>query len=86
MRTRLIRLLKWLLAKLDPPVSGGWVMIPVPADDLLDRARVLTQAQESYAGRSGEAKRHQVYAQLWKEFPERSKRQMARTIEAALPF
>lgn len=48
-------------------------------------ARLLCDEQERYwPERSGEAKRHQVYAALMKRFPGESKRVIARAIEAAL--
>ena len=81
MRQRLAKLVRWVLTKLEP----GGLLLAVPADALLARARVLAEAQEAYADRSGEAKRHQVLAQLVKEFPDRPVRQIALAIEAGLP-
>ena len=58
---------------------------PGPDQDLLSRARVLTQAADaSFPSGYGEAKRHQVYSRLMKEFPEHSKRALSRAIEGAL--
>ena len=58
---------------------------PLSDPTVLSRARELTQEWESKLGAGfGEAKRHQVYARLIKEFPEKSKRQLSAIIEAAL--
>jgi len=57
----------------------------VVVDPILARARVLTAEQdERWGDRDGEAKRHQVYSRLIKEFPDRQKRELARAIEDAL--
>ena len=71
MRTKLIQILRWLLVKLEAQ----------PA--LEQRARELTQAAERLVA-SGEFKRHQVYAQLLKEFPEEPKRRVGLVIEQVL--
>jgi hypothetical protein len=55
-----------------------------PADELLQAASELTSKAESLPA-SGEYKRHQVFAQLIDRFPNRSKRELARAIEASLP-
>lgn len=55
----------------------------VTDDDLLDSARLLT-AEWDKRDASGEYKRHQVLSALIDAFPNRSKRDMARAIEAAL--
>lgn len=63
---------------------------PAPLQALLDglqlRARALTAAQEPlFTGPGfGEAKRHNVYAQLQKDFPRLSRRVISRAIEDAL--
>lgn len=70
---------------------GGWhtPTCPLPhlpplSYDLLKRAGTLITEQEQFADRSGEAKRHQVYARLLKEYPNRSKGDLAFAIEAVL--
>lgn len=82
-RLLLIQGLRWLLARLEPargPLTKLGVLDPV-----LARAVALTREQESrWPERSGEAKRHQVYALLLKEFPDTSKRSVSRAIEDAL--
>lgn len=59
-----------------------------PAPDrgpLVTRARVLCDLEDAIRGPGfGEAKRHQVYARLLKDFPEVPKRAIARAIEDAL--
>jgi hypothetical protein len=70
----------------DPPVMrppGPFVILTVPRDALLRRAVALTREFATWDA-SGEAKRHQVYAQLQKEFPTRPHREIALAIEAAL--
>jgi hypothetical protein len=54
-----------------------------PAQTLIDRAGILCQSQER-ADATSEYKRHQVYAQLIKEFPTTPKRQIGLAIELAL--
>lgn len=73
----------WLIhQRLPPPI------IPMPprthSAPLVLRAVELVTAQDDVEGRSGEAKRHQVYAALQKEFPNVSKRAISRAIETAL--
>lgn len=81
------RLASWLRALADwldsSPVAE--ILLAVPVDELYERAVALTHAQESIEGRSGESKRHQVLAQLMKEFPASPMRGIALAIEAALP-
>lgn len=60
-----------------------WLEGPYP-EKILALARCLVQSQAAFPDRSGEAKRHQVYAALIKAFPETEKRQLSRIIEAAL--
>ena len=74
---QLERLLRWL----DPPP----VVVAPPGDPLLERARVLVvDAEQRHGVGKGEAKRHQVMAQLIKDFPATSHRMISRAIEAAL--
>lgn len=82
----IVRVLRAWLRTLEPePAPVDAVALMVPIDALLANARVLVQAQETrYPSRSGEAKRHQVYAELVKLFPDRTKRAIAVAIEAAL--
>lgn len=59
-------------------------VIPIrKSSALLNRAVVLTSQQDSIDA-SGEYKRHAVYAQLQKEFPNETKRDISKAIEAAL--
>jgi hypothetical protein len=74
MRAWLIRLLKAVLAWLEPPVDDT---------PLLARVKVLVVAAEKLAA-SGEYKRHAVYARLLKEFPDSRKRDLALAIERVL--
>jgi hypothetical protein len=73
MKRKLVALLKWLLQVLEPPES----------DELRDRAIVLVRQFESVP-QSGEFKRHQVYAQLLKEFPSVAKHKVSLAIEQAI--
>ena len=57
---------------------------PIPADALGARAWELVREQDTVPDRSGESKRHQVYARLIKEFPDVPKRVLARAIEDAV--
>ena len=68
---------------------ANWLVPPIPEpppveDPALWRVRELVSAQESAGGPSGEYKRHQVYARLLKEFPERRKRDLAYLIELVI--
>ena len=75
-----IALLIWVLAsrtQAKPRALSGHT------STLLKRAVMLTQDVE-HIHLSGEAKRHQVYARLIKEFPDVARRQLSRTIEEAL--
>lgn len=66
---------------LDPPV----VVVPPDQGPLLARAGELVGVAERIFGAGfGEAKRHQVYARLTKDFPDISRRVISRAIEAAL--
>jgi hypothetical protein len=51
---------------------------------LLDRALALTKEADAQADVTGEWKRHQVYASLIDEFPDRRRRDLAYAIELAL--
>lgn len=69
--------------------SGRTAPLPVASPDPqvvdLFRARVQTLTAEVDGwDASGEAKRHRVYAQLIKEFPGKSKREIAFVIEDVL--
>lgn len=77
MRLTLIRWLKALTAWLEGPPGES-------TDVIVEYARTLVRHQVVYRDRSGEAKRHQVYAYLIKAFPEESKRRLSRAIEDAL--
>lgn len=61
------------------------VILTVPKDALYQRAVTLTaEAEARHSPAHGEVKRHQVFAQLEKEFPAALGRAIARAIEAAL--
>jgi len=64
-----------------PPVAP--VALVVDRGPLFDRARVLIAAVEPIH-LSGEARRHQVYARLIKEFPAERRRDLAFLIEQVL--
>lgn len=72
-----MRLVGWLRRCAD------WLEGRAPSDVIV-RARVLVREQYGVAGRSGEAKRHQVYAALIKHFPAHDHRQLSRAVEDAL--
>ena len=55
-----------------------------PSQALVDRARVLCLAQNYKLDISGEYKRHQVYAQLIKEYPHEDRKKISLAIELAL--
>lgn len=77
------RIIGWLRAFASWWEGYEHVTVYVPKDALYDRAKVLCLEQEP-AETAGEAKRHQVYARLLKEFPTRNKRAVALAIEAGL--
>lgn len=59
--------------------------LPPIEDGLVCEARALCALQDrDWPDRSGEAKRHQVYAALLKLFPSRTKREISKAIEDAL--
>ena len=72
MKTLLTRLGLWI-ARL-----GYW-----PSEAVVARAKVLC-AQWEQPGLSGEYKRHQVYAQLIKEYPGMDRKKIALAIELAV--
>lgn len=75
LRVLLVRGLRWVLQRIEP----------VRLDPIVWRALALVNEQDArWPERSGEAKRHQVYALLLKEFPDTSKRSVSRAIEDAL--
>ena len=60
-----------------------WPMLP---DGLLDRATVLAADVDTrYPTGYGEAKRHDVYARLVKEFPRASRRSIGLAVELSIP-
>lgn len=59
LRRWIVILCRLVLARLDPPPA---------LDDVTARATALIAEQEAIPDRSGEAKRHQVYARLLKTF------------------
>ena len=76
MKQWLIRCLKRMLAYLEPPP---------PCSLYAASARPLLLAAEATFGPGfGEAKRHYVYARLIDQYPQVSKRLLARAIEDAL--
>ena len=52
--------------------------------EILPAARIVTQKWGKKEGLSGEAKRHQAYARLIKEFPEAKHQDIAFAIELAV--
>lgn len=58
-------------------------VVPIASSALQQRASALTKEQETVDA-SGEYKRHIVYAQLIKEFPAETKRNIAKAIESVL--
>lgn len=81
------QIVAWLRALADWLDSStvAEILLSIPVDELYARAVELTRAQEAIDGRSGEAKRHQVLAQLRKDHPDATTRAIALAIEAALP-
>lgn len=82
MRALRTQLAVWLHA------LATWIA-PAPVavfrDPIVELARRLCALQEAnWPERSGESKRHQVYAQLLKDFPSASRRDISRAIEDAL--
>lgn len=76
------KLAQWL-----DPVADVVVPVKTPIVDstLVEAARFLILDWESRLGAGfGEAKRHQVYASLIKQFPEQSKRSISLIIERIL--
>lgn len=87
-----LSLKQWVSAVIE--IVGCWLLEladkiytpPEPFDLVLLRAVTLVRHQDSLRPQSGlgESKRHQVYAQLIKDFPHVSKRQISRSIEDAI--
>ncbi len=75
MRLWLATLFRQWADALDPPPDLGL---------LITAAMPLIKAQNAYTDRSGEAKRHQVYASLIDQFPKVPRRLLSRAIEDAL--
>jgi hypothetical protein len=82
-REHVIAVLRWLLTQLEP---AKVVLETVGVlDPVLARAVALTLEQDQrWPERSGEAKRHQVWSQLRKEFADASGKAISRAIEDAL--
>lgn len=83
MKTRLIQWLRQLATWLEGPAPAAIIA----EYDALLRVRVLALVARADAfaeGTSGEYKRHAVYAQLLKEFPDRDGRDLSLAIELAL--
>ena len=57
------------------------MVLPALPVELVERVRVLAGEQDLIPDRSGESKRHQVYARLIKDFPTLPKRMLALAIE-----
>ena len=80
-----------VLAGVEPPaepapVSAVWEHVPTalwPTEEMLHRAKALSAAQET-PGLSGEYKRHQVFAQMLKEYPSVKRRTISLAIELGL--
>lgn len=74
---------KWILARYAPQAEA--IVLTVAKDALFLAAQALAQEQQDqYPERSGESKRHQVFAALLKAHPDAPKRAVALAIEAAL--
>lgn len=83
MRRLIGRCCRWILHMIGEP-GPGCPYCHVH-DDVLQRAVSLTQLYErQYGAGFGEAKRHQVYARLMKEFPTIKRRTLSVAIERAL--
>ena len=87
MQKWLVKFLRWALLKLGGNIDR---VVSPPAYEkakpYIEVARALASAVEavSAAGTSGEYKRHVVYAQLIKKFPNAVKRALALAIELSL--
>ena len=77
MKRLLIRFALWLLRVCDykPEVNSTYALAAFP---------LCQEQQEKWPERSGEGKRHAVYAALIKLFPEASHRSLSRAIEDAI--
>jgi len=77
-----IRLLRRLLAWLDPPPDPE-IVIPVLDPVQALASQLITQAN-ALMDTTGEYRRHWVYAKLIKAFPDRRKRDLSMAIEVAV--
>jgi hypothetical protein len=92
LREYLLRLGQWLVARYSPPPPpppppappSTDIVLTIPRDALFEAAKALVAQQQQWPDRSGEAKRHQVYAALLKAHPTAQRRAVALAIEAAL--
>lgn len=85
-RSWLVQLALWVIARYAPPPAVvSEIVLTVAKDALFFAAQALAkEQQEQYPERSGESKRHQVFAALLKAHPNATKRAVALAIEAAL--
>lgn len=81
MKLYFIRILRWCLLWLEPVPSPAPVQ--APPDPCYARVAELVHSIDR-EDQNGEWKRHQVYARLVKEFPDRRKRDLAYLIESIL--
>ena len=86
LRLHLLAFLRGWVQWIDPPAPLApitAILRTIPQDALFYRAVTLViEAETTWV--SGEARRHQVFARLLKEFPQATKRDVAWAIEAAL--
>ena len=82
MRKLIIAICLWLLRKAGHQFPK---QVNLFLNPYTERAKQLCrEQQQGWPERSGEGKRHQVYARLLKEFPSANKRDIAIAIEMAL--
>lgn len=88
MKTLLIRFALWILKKCGhtmPEPKVSFIGYPQEVAPYIGKAKELCQQQaEQYPDRSGEAKRHAVYARLIKEFPQAPHRDLSWAIDWVL--
>ncbi len=78
LRRALAAILASALAWVDPPPPEG------APDPLMERTRELVTWAQTAKHASGEYKRHQVLAQLMKDFPDARQRDLAYAIERVM--
>ena len=86
MRNLIIRICRWLIELAGSPVMPlplETMPVPLGTVHVLEATKALIMLAED-THRTGEWKRHWVYAKLIKEFPDIEKRDLALAIEVAL--